>query len=301
MHAPLKRRSSIVMRLRILFILILALAVTAVSCSLKNEEKKIVTVTIQPQKYFAEKIAGDRFEINCIVPVGSNPEAYDPSPSHLVHLGKSVAYFKIGYIGFELAWMDKLIQNNPNMKIYDNSKGISYLEGTHMHADTPNDMHDDIDPHIWSSPKMAYKIAENMYEAFVELDPAHKKEYTRNYENLVSEISKVESEITARLLPVQGTMFAIYHPSLSYLAADYKLQQLSIETNGKEPSALYMKKAIDIARKNNVKVIFIQKEFDMKQAKTFASEIGAKIVVIDPLNYHWGEELIHIADALGKE
>ena len=119
MQAPLKRRSSIVMRLRILFILILALAVTAVSCSLKNEEKKIVTVTIQPQKYFAEKIAGDRFEINCIVPVGSNPEAYDPSPSHLVHLGKSVAYFKIGYIGFELAWMDKLIQNNPNMKIYD--------------------------------------------------------------------------------------------------------------------------------------------------------------------------------------
>ena len=85
----------------------------AVACTTGNKEQKIVTVTIQPQKYFAEKIAGDRFNINCIVPPGSNPEAYDPSPSHLVHLGKSIAYFKIGHIGFELAWMDKLEQNNP--------------------------------------------------------------------------------------------------------------------------------------------------------------------------------------------
>lgn len=55
----------------------------AVACTTGNKEQKIVTVTIQPQKYFAEKIAGDRFNINCIVPPGSNPEAYDPSPSHL--------------------------------------------------------------------------------------------------------------------------------------------------------------------------------------------------------------------------
>ena len=99
----------------------------AVACTTGNKEQKIVTVTIQPQKYFAEKIAGDRFNINCIVPPGSNPEAYDPSPSHLVHLGKSIAYFKIGHIGFELAWMDKLEQNNPNMKIFDTSEGIDIL------------------------------------------------------------------------------------------------------------------------------------------------------------------------------
>ena len=107
----------------------------AVACTTGNKEQKIVTVTIQPQKYFAEKIAGDRFNINCIVPPGSNPEAYDPSPSHLVHLGKSIAYFKIGHIGFELAWMDKLEQNNPNMKIFDTSEGIDILSGTHEYND----------------------------------------------------------------------------------------------------------------------------------------------------------------------
>ena len=251
------------------------------------------------QKYFAEKIAGDRFNINCIVPPGSNPEAYDPSPSHLVHLGKSIAYFKIGHIGFELAWMDKLEQNNPNMKIFDTSEGIDILSGTHEHNDADvHHHHFDADPHTWSSPKNVRIIARNMYEAFVSIDPDGEKVFRKNYKELLDEINQVDSIMTERLSPVSGTMFAIYHPSLSYLAKDYNLHQLSLEYNGKEPSAFYLKKAIDIARENNVKVIFIQQEFDAKQAESFASEINAKVVPINPLSYNWSEELLHITDAI---
>lgn len=278
------------------------LALIAVSCSTGNKEQKIVTVTIQPQKYFAEKIAGDRFDINCIVPPGSNPEAYDPSPSHLVHLGKSIAYFKIGHIGFELAWMDKLEQNNPHMKIFDNSEGINILSGTHEHSEGDEHHHHyDADPHTWSSPKNARIIAKNMYDAFVSLDPSGEKVYRRNYEALLAEINHVDSVMTRKLTPASGTMFAIYHPSLSYLAKDYHLHQLSLEYNGKEPSAYYLKKAIDVAKENHVKVIFIQQEFDAKQAESFAQEIGAKVVSINPLSYNWSEELLNITDAIAGE
>lgn len=280
------------------------LTLIAVSCSTGNKEQKIVTVTIQPQKYFAEKIAGDRFDINCIVPPGSNPEAYDPSPSHLVHLGKSIAYFKIGHIGFELAWMDKLEQNNPHMKIFDNSEGINILSGTHEHSDNDSDNHHhhfDADPHTWSSPKNARIIAKNMYDAFVSLDPSGEKVYRQNYEALLAEINQVDSVMTRKLTPVSGTMFAIYHPSLSYLAKDYNLHQLSLEYNGKEPSAFYLKKAIDVAKENHVKVIFIQQEFDAKQAESFAQEIDAKVVSINPLSYNWSEELLNITNAIAGE
>lgn len=282
------------------------LTLFAVSCSTGNKEQKIVTVTIQPQKYFAEKIAGDRFAINCIVPPGSNPEAYDPSPSHLVHLGKSVAYFKIGHIGFELAWMDKLEQNNPQMKIFDNSTGINILTGTHEHneSEVENDNHHhhfDADPHTWSSPKNVRIIAKNMYDAFVSLDPAGEKIYRKNYEELLAEVNQVDSIMTRKLAPVKGTMFAIYHPSLSYLAKDYNLHQLSLEYNGKEPSAFYLKKAIDVAREKHVKVIFIQQEFDAKQAESFAQEIDGKVVSINPLSYNWKEELLRITDAIAGE
>lgn len=185
------------------------------------------------------------------------------------------------------------------MKIFDTSEGIDILSGTHEHNDADvHHHHFDADPHTWSSPKNVRIIARNMYEAFVSIDPDGEKVFRKNYEELLDEINQVDSVMTERLSPVSGTMFAIYHPSLSYLAKDYNLHQLSLEYNGKEPSAFYLKKAIDIARENNVKVIFIQQEFDAKQAESFASEINAKVVPINPLSYNWSEELLHITDAI---
>ncbi|MCP9611637.1 metal ABC transporter solute-binding protein, Zn/Mn family [Coprobacter tertius] len=281
---------------------VLGISIFLLSCVGDSDNKKIITVTIQPQKYFAEKIAGDKFEINCIVPNGSNPEAYDPSPSNLVHVGKSVAYFKIGNIGFEMAWLGKLAQNNPAMKIYDNAEGIEILTGTHQHeGHVEHQQHEiEVDPHYWSSPKQAQVIARNMYKAFVELDPENKDFYRKNYDNLTSEIVRMDTFMTQKLAPVEGSAFIIYHPSLSYLAHDYGLKQMSIELNGKSPSARYMKQIVDTARENNVKVIFIQKEFDVKQAQTLAKELGCRIAQINPLNYNWNEELEHITNELSR-
>ena len=277
--------------------------VCATSCTwTAPKEKPIVTVTILPQKYFAEQIAGDRFDINCIVPAGSNPEAYDPSPSRLVHMGKSVAYFRIGQIGFEVAWMDKLVQNNPSMQVYDNSKGVRMLMGVHTH-EHDGKLHNtlDVDPHIWSSPKKAYIIARNMYDAFVELDPDGSDYYRANYETLLDRIGEVDSIVTEVLGRVPGRTFAIYHPTLSYLAEDYGVVQLCLENAGKESSALHLKQMIAEARESNVKTVFVQREFNAKQVETFAAETGARVTIINPLNYDWDKEIIRIAYAIAAD
>ena len=82
-----------------LFVLIL------MACGDKRTDERIVSVTIEPQRYFAEKIAGDKFKINCVVPAGQSPETYDPTPQQMVQVGKSQGYLRIGSIGFEQAWM----------------------------------------------------------------------------------------------------------------------------------------------------------------------------------------------------
>ena len=85
-----------------LFVLIL------MACGDKRTDERIVSVTIEPQRYFAEKIAGDKFKINCVVPAGQSPETYDPTPQQMVQVGKSQGYLRIGSIGFEQAWMDNI-------------------------------------------------------------------------------------------------------------------------------------------------------------------------------------------------
>ena len=102
----------------------------------QKNEKPILTVTLEPLRYFTEAIAGGHYEVVSMVPKGSSPESYDPTPQQLVALSRSQAYFRIGYIGFEQAWMKKMQANAPEMKVFDTSRGVDFIRGEgHWHGD----------------------------------------------------------------------------------------------------------------------------------------------------------------------
>jgi zinc transport system substrate-binding protein len=289
---------------KLLNLLGLCISLLFLSCTGKPTTKPIVTVTTQPQAFFAERIAGKHFQIHVMVPNGSSPESYDPTPNQMVTLSKSRAYFLIGHIGFELAWKDKLRQNNPEMTIFDNSQGVELIEGDHYceghnhHDEFIESLHSGIDPHIWTSPKSALIMAKNMLDAFIILDPRNEAEYTENYENLKSLILEVDAAIIEKLEAAPSRTFLIYHPSLGYLARDYGLEQLSIEMDGKEPTPKRLKELMDRAQSASPQIVFIQPEFDTKNAFLVADQLKLKIVQINPLAYNWDKEIIRIVDLL---
>ena len=77
---------------------IFILLITFVGCTEKraNNDKPTITVTLEPLRYFTSAIAGDKFDVVSMVPEGTSPETYDPTPQQLVSLGKSIAYLRIG-------------------------------------------------------------------------------------------------------------------------------------------------------------------------------------------------------------
>ena len=262
----------------------------------QKSEKAIITVTIEPLRYFTEAIAGENYQVVSMVPKGSSPESYDPTPQQLVNLSKSQAYFRIGHIGFEQAWMKKLEANCPNMKIYDTSKSIDLIRDKgHWHG---NHFHEGgVEPHIWNSTQNALIIADNIYQALCELDSTHQADYKNRLDRLKQSIQQTDAE-TRKLLENADSTFLIYHPALSYFARDYGLKQISIEEGGKEPSPAQLKKLIETCRNENVHTIFVQQEFDQRNAQLIAHELGIDIVSINPLSYDWTEEMLQTAKAL---
>lgn len=272
-----------------------------VSCIGTKNEKKMLTVSILPQKYFAEKIVGDKMDVMCMVPAGSNPEAYDPSPNQLIQLDKSVAYLAVGNLGFELAWLGKLAQNHPELKIFNTSNGVSLINAgacSDSHSSAVEHPHIGPDPHIWSSPKTARMMAQNIYRAVVSMDSINITYYQKNLQRLLNEIDSTDIQIELKVKNLKSRSFLIYHPALTYLARDYHLTQMSVEFNGKEPTPQHLKHLIDIAHQEQIKVIFVQKEFDVKNASILSQEAGCKVVVIDPLSYQWSKGLLEIVNAL---
>lgn len=272
-------------------------AMILISCGNSVQEKRMITVSILPQKFMLKKIVGDRFEISCMLNEGNNPEAYEPSMTHLMNIEHSVAYFCIGYIGFEDAIVGKAHVNNPDLKIFITSKGVDVIRGTHF---SPEGEHNEADPHLWTSVANAIKISQNMLAAVIELDPDNASEYTRNFNAFKAELDSLDSRIKSRLAGKQGSAFLVWHPSLSYFARDYGLRQVSLEYEGKEIPIDKLKQNIDAARESGAHVLFVQREFDSRQAETIGEELGVKMVKINPMSYNWETELENIANAIAN-
>lgn len=293
--------------------LLLLTTVLITSCTPKSNQnnssndKPIITVTLEPLRYLTEAIAGDQFTVVSMVPKGTSPETYDPTPQQLVDLAQSKAYFRIGYIGFEQTWMDKLTDNAPHLQFFDMSQGVDLIyDDTHIHhhdADEEGHKHPiGVEPHIWSSTANAQLIAANILNALCVIDKENESAYLERYNTLRRQIKHTDS-IIRQTLAAPGTdrAFMIYHPALSYFARDYGLHQIPIEAGGKEPSPAHLKGLIDTCKKEQVRVIFVQPEFDRRNAELIAKQTGTKVVDINPLAYDWETEMLNTAKALAEK
>jgi zinc transport system substrate-binding protein len=283
-------------------------------CTCQNPQsgKPSIVVTIEPQRYFAEMIAGDHFDVYTVVPVGQSPETYDPAPREMIRIAQSIAYLQIGQIGFEQTWMQTIRSNNPHLKFFDVSEGVDWIgeeeikefnvQGSRFKEEEESEHHHHggIDPHIWSATTTAKIIATNTLQAFLELDPEHNTTYQDNYQRLIDEIDATAIQLHSMLDTLTCRTFVIYHPALTYFANEFGLRQLSIEADGKEPSVASIRALIDEARKMQVRVVFVQQEFDRKHAEQIATEINARVVIINPLAKEWQEQMIFLASELIK-
>lgn len=260
----------------------------------ESNAKPTVTVTIPPYKYFVEKIAGDKVDVNVMVSNGNNPETYEPNAQQMMELSNSALYLKVGSIGFEQTWMKKLQDNAPDMKVLDTSVGIKP-------AQTPGG---NIDPHVWMSCKNARIISSNIFKALCQLEPENKTFFQKNYQQLLSSIDRQDSIIRKSFKdnPEMVRKFVIYHPILTYFARDYQLEQLAIEEEGREPSAAQLKSLIERARKQKIRYCLIQAEFANRNTTTFIKESQTKAMDINPLQADWANAMKEVSLAVqGKK
>jgi zinc transport system substrate-binding protein len=266
---------------------------TAGCTSSKNDS--FIAVTIEPQRFFAEKIAGKHFKILTVVPPGQDPETYDATPRQMLDFNRCTAYLLVGHLGFEQTWIKNILENNPDMKSFDLSEGFA-LESGDAH-----DGHAGVDPHIWSSIDGARTMARNILKAFVELDLEHEEEFKNNYEALMKEIDRTEAIIRDKLASATSKAFVMYHPALTYFAREFGLKQICFEIEGKNPTVRQSMIMTDLLFRAEANVVFEQPEVDGKHLDFLARSRSCRLVRINLMSYNWSKEMIKVASALANE
>ena len=267
-----------------------------------KDERELVTVSILPQKYFVDQIAGNILQVNVLVPPGSSPHNYSILPSQMKDLAKSKAWLQIGLLTFEDALNNKLADINKNLAIVNCSEGITPIAGSeceeqgHKHA-----ANESFDPHIWLAPAESKIIARNTLNVLKSGFPQHTTIFEANYNRFILRIDSISTLIDQKLAPLKNRNILIFHPALAYYARQFGLKQVALELDGKEPSPRHMKEIVDLAHEQNIHIIFIQKEFDSAFATQLSREINGIVVIIDPLDYNWEKQLQDITDKIAAQ
>ncbi len=290
-------------------------------------DKPTVFVSILPQKYFVQQISMDHINVEVMVQPGASPATYEPKSSQMRQLSSSSAYFAIG-VPFEHAWLEKIAGVNPEMKIVHTDEGITKLtmaehhhnqdhhadqhhtnfdeakekaheehsEVHHKEENVHRDQHRGSDPHIWLSPSLVKKQVAIIADALAKIIPEKTSLFQENLKSFTRQIDALNTDLRSTLKGKEGMRFMVFHPSWGYFADDYGLEQVAIEGEGKEPKPAQLRKLIEHARENDIKVVFVQPQFSTKSATVVAREIGGEVIPADPLAENWLSNMRDVAD-----
>jgi len=301
-------------------ILLFCLLLGSGSSPVQASAKPLVFVSILPQRSFVERISGGLVDVSVMVMPGASPATYEPTPKQMTELAQAKAYFSIG-VPFENTWLPRITAVNPDMEVIATDKGIdkrSMAAHKHRASHVPDDGPgenggtqggreqqnqngaDGIrDPHIWLAPDLVKKQARNMYDGLVQMDPSNQAAYADNLGSFLKDIDRLDDEISSIFasLPEDQRSFMVFHPAWGYFAEQYDLHQVSIESEGKEPSPRQLAEIVRHGRELGVKVVFAQPQFSNRSARVIAKEMGARVVALDPLAQGWADNLVQAARA----
>jgi len=257
------------------------------------DEKELVFVSIQPQKYFVEQLAGEFVNVKVMIEPGQVPETYEPTQRKMAALANAKLFFSID-LPFEKSLLKYLSSipivaplSEPALK-----QSPTEIDSEHEHEHEHEHGHD---PHIWLDPILVQQHVEVIHNSLVKTFPAHKAQISKNYQVFTRRLKELQLRLDALLYSSAKKNFLIFHPALGHFASRYYLNQVSIEKDGKIPSAKYLSKLLNQLNQKTVNYIIVEKQFSQKEAKTVASEIKAELLTIDPLAYSYFENMYHIA------
>lgn len=269
----------------------LAIVLVLAGVAFSADNRLTIAVSLPPYAKMVKEIGGSYVNVISLLPPGADPHTYEPKPATLKAFSLAKVYFTDSS-GMDAAWMPRFKGVNKNVEVVSIGKKLEWLEmeehhhhdgdhHEHMHGDDSEEM----DPHVWTSPKKAMQIAQNIYSFLAKYDHAHSNYYALRFQSMYEKIYKMDKKIrfAVTMLPKNRRTFIVFHPAYGYFANDYKLQQLTVEVNGKEPKPRDLSKLIKEGKEHDVHVVFVQPQFSKRSAEVIAKQLNAIVVETDPL------------------
>jgi len=245
---------------------------TALSSVESNEDNGTRVLVVESfLADIAQNIAGDRFEVELLIPTGADPHTFQPTPQDVAKIANSQVLI-INGAGLE-EWLQEVLDNAGGERLV-----IEAAQGLSENSSRPGD------PHFWLDPNYVVYYAEEIRDGYTQIDPAGEAIYAQNTADYIAQLQELDSWIADQVEQIspERRMLVTNHESFGYFADRYGFTIIgtivpSVST-GSSPSAQQMVALIEAIKAANTPAIFLESGTNPKLAEQVAREAGVKVI-----------------------
>lgn len=261
---------------RLIFLLLFTLAACTPSAS--SPDPRTGTVVLASTTFLADlarNVAGDRLEVESLLPPGADPHAYQASPSDVAKIAKSTVLIVNG-LGYEF-FLESLLENAGGERlVIEASAGLSPREDAESEHG--------VDPHMWLDPNLVVTYVENIRDGLIEADPDGAETYKSNADAYIAQLKELDAWIFEQIeqIPGERKLLVTNHEALGYFAERYGFTIIGTVIPGASseaaPSAKQMAELTDQIKSTGAPAIFLGEVENPALAQQIAKETGVTVV-----------------------
>jgi ABC-type Zn uptake system ZnuABC Zn-binding protein ZnuA len=228
----------------------------------------------------AQNVAGERFTVQTLIPPGTDPHAFEPTPKDLGEVA-TADLVVINGGGLEGPLLKTLENAGGRATIVDASAG---LRGRSPQPGEPPLGSSETDPHFWLDPVLVKTYVANIRDAFTKADPAGTAAYRANASAYTKRLDGLDTWIKSQVatVPAADRLLVMNHASHGYYADQYGFSVVgtvipSVGT-GETPTAKQLSDLTAAIRASGAKAVFVEIDENPKLAQQIAAETGITVV-----------------------
>ena len=262
------------------------------ACSIQTDQptsdgklKVVATTTIVGD--VVSQIGSDLLDLNILLPVGTDPHGFDPTPQDIAKVAEADIVFANG-AGLEKFLNNLLGSAGAQDKVVEVSDGIDFLTLNEEEpgSEEQDHNHNGIDPHTWTDPNNVMIWVDNIEQALIEIDPENIAVYTENADIYKTELKLLDTWIRQQIaqIPAEKRKLVTDHALFGYYAEEYGFEQVGALVQGfstlAEPTAQNLAEIEDAIHDLNVEAIFIGNTVNPSLGKRVTEDTGTQLVFV---------------------
>jgi ABC-type Zn uptake system ZnuABC Zn-binding protein ZnuA len=233
----------------------------------------------------AQNVAGDRFTVQSLIPIGADPHSYEPAPDDLRRL-QTADLVIVNGANLE-GTLYRYLGDVQASRLVVASKGLTARMphvGEPGRESAGGTAGGEGDPHFWLDPLLVKTYVANIASAFARADPAHAAAYRANAKDYDAELTALDrwTRREAASVPSSRRRLVTEHASQGYWADRYGFRvvgEIIPSVNDEAaPTPKQLAALESTIMRDHIPAVFVDVGENPRLARQVAADTGSRVV-----------------------